>query len=764
MPLTHLGIVSLLRWGRHFRRPSGAARSGRRRARRGLRLGPELLEPRLTPSYYPNASTYVWTALGDKMSWNDPNNWSHFGPQIGVPLTGTPTVGSNIVFPPVATLPAGSPTTIHFNSTSGAINFPINTLTIQDSYTFQGNPVTINNGVVVLNPHGAATNATILLAGLTLNRGASIYAQEGSTLTVGSTANPTGVQLNLQGGASKSGGGQLVIDTSNVFDPEIGLSLQSFEVSGGTLILGVSTAFTGTKFLVDAGAELAEAGGVAAQVGSIAGAGQVDLEGTAATAAQTSLRAVVPVPDSDQLTGSITGLGQFIKDGNGTLTTGSINFGGAGSVQVLLGALDLDGSLNIGGLEVGTGATFGGLGTWNISGPASFQAGSTFAVALDGLTAGSGYTQLVDGDSTSGIALGNSTLSATIGYEYQAGDQFTIATGPLIQGRFQNAARGIVVLGNNVPFAVSYSSAAVTLTALQSETTTALTGSPSPSHPGQPVSLTATVSTRTAPVTTGTVSFEQGTTVLATLPLSGSGTSTFTTTALPLGSTGITAVYNGSTNILGSTSPIWTQAVVPYSTTTRLTSSANPGRPGQPVTFTASVLAAGMPVTAGTVSFTRGKQLLGTAPLDNDGTARLTVSTLPVGSGRIQAIFNGTPDDLSSLSPSLVQAVDRFSTTTSLILTTQAQANGQVRSVLVATVASEGASGQSPVGTVIFRRNGHTLGRARLTGGTAVLAIGRRAPSRGTFVASYQGNSRFQPSTSARIGVGGTPAARARRK
>ena len=750
MPLKHLWIVSRFRWGRRPGLESAAAG----RARRRLRPGPEFLEPRLTPSSFPNASTYVWTALGDKMSWNDPNNWSHFGPQIGVPLTGTPTAGSNIVFPPVVNLPLGSPTTINFNTISGPINFPINTLTIQDSYTFQGNPVTIGNSVFVFNHAGGVTDATILLSGVTLGRGASIFTERGSTLNLASTSNPTGLQLNLQGGASKSGGGQLVIDTSNVFD-HVGSGLQSFEVSGGTVTLGVSVVFTGTKFLVDNGAELALAGGVAAKVGSIAGAGLVELEGTTATAAQTSLTAVVPVQDSDQLTGSIAGLGQFLKDGNGTLTAGSINFGGAGSVQVLLGTLDMDGALNVGSLQVGNGSTFGGLGAWHVSGPAAFQAGSTFAVTLDGLTAGTGYTQLADGDSTSGINLGNSTLSATIGYEYQAGDQFTIATGPLIQGQFRNVVNGMVVLANNVPFAVSYSRTAVTLTALQSLSTTRLTGSPNPSHPGQPVAFTATVSTRTAPVTTGTVSFEQGSTVLATVPLSGSGTSTFTTSVLPLGSTAITAVYDGVAGILGSTSQAWTQAVVPYSTATRVTSSANPSRPGQPLTFTASVIAAGMPVTSGTVSFTRGNQLLGTVPLGTDGTASLTVSTLPVGSGRIQGVFNGTANDLPSLSPFLIQAVDRFTTTTSLILTTQARANGRVSFVLVATVASDGATGQSPSGTVVFRRNGRSLGRVRLNGGTAVLVIGRHAPRRGVYIGAFQGSSRFSPSTSAPLNFPG---------
>src|SRR5205823_9551834 len=127
----------------------------------------------------------------------------------------------------------------------------------------------------------------------------------------------------------------------------------------------------------------------------------------------------------------------------------------------------------------------------------------------------------------------------------------------------------------------------------------------------EPVTFTATVRTRTAPVTAGTVRFEQGTAVLATVPLSGAGTATFTTNALPLGSTAITAVYSGSAGILGSTSPAWTQAVVPYPTRTSITSTVNPSRSGQPVTFTASVLAAGMPVPAVTVRVHRGNRPTG---------------------------------------------------------------------------------------------------------------------------------------------------------
>ena len=146
--------------------------------------------------------------------------------------------------------------------------------------------------------------------------------------------------------------------------------------------------------------------------------------------------------------------------------------------------------------------------------------------------------------------------------------------------------------------------------------------------------------------------------------------------------------------------------------------SANPSRTGQPVTFTATVIAGGMPVTSGAVKFTRGKQLLGTAALDANGTARLTVSSLPKGSVNIQALFEGTIDDFPSTSPAVPQRIDKFTTATGLTFATQLQPNGQMRDILEADVIAIGGAGISPVGQVVFRRNGRTIGRARLNNGS----------------------------------------------
>jgi hypothetical protein len=91
----------------------------------------------------------------------------------------------------------------------------------------------------------------------------------------------------------------------------------------------------------------------------------------------------------------------------------------------------------------------------------------------------------------------------------------------------------------------------------KASTTTALTSTPNPSTFGQKVTLTATVTPNTA---TGSVTFKDGTTTLGTGTLA-AGKAKFSTTGLSKGAHSITAVYGGSKNYLGSTSPVLTQTV-----------------------------------------------------------------------------------------------------------------------------------------------------------------------------------------------------------
>ncbi len=490
---------------------------------------------------------------------------------------------------------------------------------------------------------------------------------------------------------------------------------------------------------------------VAAHIQSLTGNGLVNLAGTTAAGDQTSLAVAVPIGTSDQFGGLIEGIGSFIMDGTGALTTGTIDFSGSGGVQVAAGTLDVSGSISAASLLVAPNATLGGLGLWNFSGAVVFQSGSTVDVTLNGTSPGIQYTQLVDSNTTAGVSLASPILIGSVDYQYEQGDLFTIISAPLVTGAFQNVVAGQVVLGDGVLIGASYSGTAVALAPLQSATTTTLESSTTASNPGQIVTFTALVNTRTSPVSAGAVSFLLGSTVLATVALAANGTATFSTSSLPLGSYGIIAVYNAAGPNLSSQSPALIQSVVPYTTVTSLAGSPNPSLLGQLVTLTASVTAAGAPVTVGTITFERGSQVLAVVPLTPSGMASASVSSLPVGTSGIQAIYSGSVNDQSSVSSVFKQAVNPLPTMTTLSIVTQSLRHGRmIEYILVATIAPAGGSPTtSPAGVVLFRRNGRTLGKAKVVAGVAQAVLGRSRPSsKLTFVATFQGNSQFQASTS----------------
>ncbi len=219
--------------------------AGGRRARSRPQL--EILEQRLTPS------TYIWTGGGDGQSWNDPNNWEHRVPATPFEATGTPTFNSNVVFPGYSpALPAGSSKTINFNFPG--LYFPVSSLTVEDAYTFTGNPIQINNLLATTNSFATAfapANATFLLSGMTLAAGATINTDSGSTLQISNAGNASGLQLNFQNGVSKTGAGQLVIDTPTINYPT-GANFQPIPISitGGTLTLGASVSAPGVSLSI----------------------------------------------------------------------------------------------------------------------------------------------------------------------------------------------------------------------------------------------------------------------------------------------------------------------------------------------------------------------------------------------------------------------------------------------------------------------------------------------------------------------------------
>ena len=196
----------------------------------------------------------------------------------------------------------------------------------------------------------------------------------------------------------------------------------------------------------------------------------------------------------------------------------------------------------------------------------------------------------------------------------------------------------------------------ITTSAVAASTTTAVTSSVNPSTVGEAVTFTATVTSGGSPVTTGTVTFTDGATTLATVALGGAGQASFTTSALVGGSHTSPPPTNGTAAFQMSSGSV-TQVVQRATTSTALTSSVNPSTVGQWVAFTAGVTSdGGNPVTTGTVDFTDGGAILATVALDSSGQTTFSTSALTAGSHTITATYNGTAAFLPS-SDSVTQVV-----------------------------------------------------------------------------------------------------------
>lgn len=113
-----------------------------------------------------------------------------------------------------------------------------------------------------------------------------------------------------------------------------------------------------------------------------------------------------------------------------------------------------------------------------------------------------------------------------------------------------------------------------TITVQPAATATALTSSLNPSTRGGNVTFTATVTSAVAGTPTGNVEFRDGTSMLATVALSG-GQASYTTSSLTAGSHSITAHYAGDGDFAASASGVLTQTVnTPFGAPEGLTATA----------------------------------------------------------------------------------------------------------------------------------------------------------------------------------------------
>ena len=231
---------------------------------------------------------------------------------------------------------------------------------------------------------------------------------------------------------------------------------------------------------------------------------------------------------------------------------------------------------------------------------------------------------------------------------------------------------------------------------------------------GTSITLSSTVTTTngTLPVT-GTVQFMDGATSLGTGTIT-AGKASITLSTLPPGSHNITAVYSGDPNNATSTSTILLQKVEQIGTVTTLSSDTNPSFAGATIHLTASV-AIGSGFTAdgpltGSVTFTQGATVLGTAAVNASGQATLPLNSLNAGSDSVVATFGGSTNYSTSASAALVEIVQQSSSTTAVVASLPTVTVGQAET-FTATVTSPTIT---PTGTVNFLVGGVIIGSGTL--------------------------------------------------
>jgi hypothetical protein len=244
-------------------------------------------------------------------------------------------------------------------------------------------------------------------------------------------------------------------------------------------------------------------------------------------------------------------------------------------------------------------ATAGLTGTLTLDGKGDPNSVFIFQVGSTLITGSDSRVRVINGASACNIfwQVGSSaTLGTRTNFQGNilALTDITLTTGANIQNGRALVRNGQLVLDTNHITSPGDCSRAASSTGVTSSAPSSVTG--------QPVTLTATVPGASG----GTVTFLNGTTSLGTSPVGGTGQATVTTTTLTAGSHSITAVYTGSSSLLGSTSPVLIQTVRAPTSVSELTSGGTGGNvpaiSGPPSAGGAAPQRGGSPWTPATIA------------------------------------------------------------------------------------------------------------------------------------------------------------------
>ncbi|MCU1452953.1 MAG: hypothetical protein JWN46_1099, partial [Acidimicrobiales bacterium] len=285
------------------------------------------------------------------------------------------------------------------------------------------------------------------------------------------------------------------------------------------------------------------------------------------------------------------------------------------------------------------------------------------------------------------------------------------------------------------------SSTTLTHTVAKSPTAVALASSPGRGIYGKAITLTARVTrTSTGAGATGAVTVNEGTQAIASVALTG-GAGSVALSSLTVGPHTLDVTYPGDVGSLPTSGSI-PVIVDPIPTVMQLASTAQPSVYGQSATISATVTtAAGAIPTVGSVTFSEGSALLGTATL-YFGKFSLSLATLPAGTHTVLATYAGGSNLLASVA-TIVQVVRPAVTTISVTSTANPTAATSGAS-LQAVVTAVAPGGGTPTGTVTFSEGGVVLSTLNASFfGRWAFALGGLKVGSHTITAAFTGTGSY---------------------
>ncbi|MBE7159192.1 MAG: Ig-like domain repeat protein, partial [Rhodospirillales bacterium] len=236
---------------------------------------------------------------------------------------------------------------------------------------------------------------------------------------------------------------------------------------------------------------------------------------------------------------------------------------------------------------------------------------------------------------------------------------------------------------------------------------------------------------------TGTMYLLDGSAVIASQPVSGTGNVSFSVNSPAVGPHTLTSRYSGDANNAATDSAAVALRVQQAPTSTKLTASANPLTQGQVLMLSANV-ASDSPAPGGTISFFDGSALLGSVAVGSTGSASFSTSHLATGVHQLTASYAGDTDHAHSASVTLPELVVQ-----ALSLTASSDVNPSVSGQTV-MLRGRLSGSPAPTGTLSIRDGNVLLTTVPLDGtgaanfSTAALAVGSHV-----LVIGYSGDTNY---------------------